>query len=323
MTTSRTELTIGIGIWMLCSVGMVVFNKMAIMAFPAECSLVVLQMLTAVILVPLFCWSAIRAGSRKDVLRWCMVVPFFAGMLLTSILALKHAPMSLTITFRGLSPIIALSFERCYPNPVKVNAQMLAAMFGMIVGVLLYASALEKQEWNGVFWIFLNNFFAIGDRLLQRLMLAENQRPVDISKTGVTLINNLLGMVPLMVVALLQGEMKQIPHMASELNGLGMFWVASSCLVGVAISYSGIWVQSLITATSFLVLVNANKFVIIFLEVFVVHSKQMLPRQIMGACVVILAGIGYGKARQIVEQENEAEERQALLANGKPTAGRV
>ena len=34
---------------------------------------------------------------------------------------------------------------------------------------------------------------AIGDRLLQRLMLAKEQHPVNISRAGVALINNVMG----------------------------------------------------------------------------------------------------------------------------------
>ena len=41
-----------------------------------------------------------------------------------------------------------------------------------------------------------------------------------------------------------------------------------SCLVGFGISYTGIWVQSMISAASFLVLVNANKFAIIIFGAF-------------------------------------------------------
>merc|ERR1712014_79733 len=103
------------------------------------------------------------------------------------------------------------------------------------------------------------------------------------------------------------------------------------------ISYTGIWVQSLISATSFLVLVNANKFAIIFLEAYILphwclqkpghhgisshhgeitsgcpdgifKGKDLSNMQILGAVVSIIGGIFYGKAREWAEAEIKEEE---------------
>merc|ERR1719189_332355 len=60
----------------------------------------------------IFCRQSLHVGSMRDLLRWCLVVPAYSGMLLTSILALKHAPMTLVVTFRALSPLLSLGIER-------------------------------------------------------------------------------------------------------------------------------------------------------------------------------------------------------------------
>lgn len=300
------ELPVGISVWMVCSIGMLLFNKMAITVFPVECSLVALQMSTTVIVMLVFCWSSLHVGSKRDVLRWMLVVPFFTGMLLTSILALKAAPMSLVVTFRAISPLVSLGVERFYPNPLRVTKEMVLSLAMMIVGVGFYTAGLDKTHIEGIGWVLLNNFFAIGDRLLQRYMLARDQNPVDISKTGVTLLNNLLGMMPLLLIAFVRNEFAEVPAAVAHLDTKGAAIVAASCIVGVGISYAGIWVQSLISATSFLVLVNANKFVIIFLEAFIMHTKHIETVQIVGASTAILGGVAYGLARQAAEA-SEAE----------------
>lgn len=305
------ELMMGVSLWMTCSLGMIVFNKLAITAFPVECSLVALQMAVAVVFLVVFCRSSIHIGSRQDVLRWSMVAPFFTGMLLTSILALKNAPMSLVVTFRAISPLVALIVERFYPNPIRLTGGMFVSMGLMLAGVLIYSAGCDVTHVRAIFWVFLNNFFAIGDRLLQRLMLASDQSPVDISKTGVTLLNNVLGMIPLCFVALFTREYVEVPDAVASLTTSGAILVAVSCIVGIGISYTGVWVQSRINATSFLVLVNANKFFIIFLECYIMHTKQITAIQALGASIAILAGIMYGKAREAA-QSQEAEERKAL-----------
>eukprot|EP00928_Gymnodinium_smaydae_P087817 TRINITY_DN72011_c0_g1_i1.p1 TRINITY_DN72011_c0_g1~~TRINITY_DN72011_c0_g1_i1.p1 ORF type:complete len:346 (+),score=64.04 TRINITY_DN72011_c0_g1_i1:133-1038(+) len=281
---------------------MMVFNKLAIRAFPVSCTLVALQMAFSA-LAMLCCWNSLHIGSVSDVLRWSMVVPFFSGMLLTSILALEYAPMTLVITFRGLSPLVSLMVERFYPNPIQLSVPMIASVGVMVLGCGIYTIGMERKHIAGIGWAALNIFLAVGDRLLQRLMLAKDQSPVDISKTGITFLNNLFGMVPMVIAALLTGEYEAVPGALDALDLVGATWVAASCIVGLAICYTGIWAQSLISATSFLVLVNANKFFIIFLEAFVLRTKSIALPQILGAVITILGGISYGKAREAIEQQ--------------------
>lgn len=319
---TASETMFGISSWMLCSVGMMVFNKLAIQAFPMECTLVALQMSFAALMMLVCCWRSLHVGSMRDVLRWSMVVPFYTGMLLTSILALKHAPMTLVVVFRVASPLVSLMVERFYPEPLRISPLMVLSMGLMFTGACMYTMHLPRSSLKGIEWVLLNIFLAVGDRLLQRLMLAKDQCPVDISKTGVTLLNNFLGMVPLLLVAFWKKEFAEVPAAVAKLDATGMIWVSCSCVVGVGISYCGIWAQSLISATSFLVLVNANKFAIIFLEAFIIGNKTLTPMQWMGASVTILAGIGYGKARELVEADskNEKQERQPILAAAQATS---
>merc|ERR1719473_933558 len=205
--------------------------------------------------------------------------------------------------------------EQFYPNPARVSVEILGSMLLMLVGCGMYTSGMNGPGYTGIFWVMLNSFFAVGDRLLQRLMLAQDQHPVDISKTGVTLINNLLGVLPLFPVMYFTGELFEAPAALGKLGGdpRGIALVIVSCAVGVGIGYTGIWVQSLISATSFLVLVNVNKFAIIFIEAFIMHEKTLTTTQIVGASISIVAGIAYGKARENVDAAaRQAEEKLPL-----------
>jgi len=312
--SSKAQMFTAVASWMVCSVGMIVFNKKAIAAFPVACTLVAAQMLFAAVLMGTICWNTLHFGSLRDVLRWCRVVPFYVGMLLTSILALKNAPMSLVVVFRALSPLFGMVIERLYPNQMKITPALLGTMALMLAGAGLYCTGVDNNSIQGVGWVMLNNLLALCDRLLQRLMLAPDQRPVDISKTGCTLLNNSLGMFPLLVVAAISGEFSKVGGALAQLNGVGCVWVTASCLVGAGISYAGIWVQSMITATTFLVLVNTSKFIIIIFESYIMKTKFMRPLQVLGAAVTILAGVLYGKVRQSIEESLiENAEKKALI----------
>jgi len=312
----HSEAAMGVGSWIVCSIGMMVFNKLAITAMPLECTLVATQMAFCVISMLAFCWQSLHVGSMRDLLRWCLVVPLYAGMLLTSVLALKYAPMTLVVTFRALSPLLSLAIERFYPEPIRVSPGMIASIGAMVLGTVLYVSEMPTSDWSGVQWAVANIFFAVGDRLLQRLMLAKDQCPVDMSKTAITLVNNLAGALLLIVAAGLHGEFGEVAGAFEAMDVWGGFAVASSCIVGVGISYTGIWAQSLISATSFLVLVNANKFVIIFIEVLAMRKAPLGRLQVIGAVLTIAAAAAYGKARELLElSQSKAcdNERQPLV----------
>jgi hypothetical protein len=307
---AKAETYIGIMSWMTCSIGMMVLNKRAIQAFPVPCTLVGIQFLFTALVVIVVAGKSIHIGSRKDLIRWCRAIPFFtAGMILSSVLALKEAPLTLVITMRVLSPLMSLPIEMCFPNPIKLSGPMIISLVVSLIGMGIYISIMDFNEGNlaGIGWTLANNGFAVVDRLLQRLMLAKDQDPVDISTAGATLLNNTLGIIPLLCGGLLSGEFSQVPEAVRSLDSVKLFWVLSSCFVGAGISYTGVWVTSLISATSFLVLINANKFFIIFLEVGVMKSKELSFWQAIGAAISILAGIAYGKARDAVHSVEKEE----------------
>mmetsp|Transcript_33766 Transcript_33766/g.63124 ORF Transcript_33766/g.63124 Transcript_33766/m.63124 type:complete len:318 (-) Transcript_33766:82-1035(-) len=314
-----TSMTMEIEILLACtancfsSVGMLLFNKLAVQAFPLECSLVWVQLFFAAAFMAIFAFPWIHIGSLRDFLRWCIVVPFYCGMLLTSILALKHAPMSLLIVMRNASPLAALLIERFYPEPLHISQFMLASIAMMLVGALLYVSDLPREHYQGIGWILLNSFIAVMDRCLQRLLLSKDQQPVDISKAGITLINNMMGLVPVGIAAYATGEIDLLPGKYAAMTTMDKVYVSLSCIIGLSICYTGIWAQSLISATSFLVMVNANKFAIICIEAFGMHTKVLTMDQFLGACLSILGGILYGKARSAIEQE-VAERKQLVPA---------
>lgn len=129
---------------------MLLFNKFAVQDFPLECCLVWAQLFFAASCLSLFAFPYIHVGSARDLLRWCMVVPFYCGMLLTSILALKTAPMSLVIVLRNTSPLGTLVIERFYPEPLRISSFMLGSIFLMIGGEQLPScSFVGSGYWRG------------------------------------------------------------------------------------------------------------------------------------------------------------------------------
>lgn len=303
----HAEIFAGVGSWLVCSVGMLVFNKVAVTVLPLQCTLVILQLVFTVLVMLGCCWNLLHIGSSKDLLRWLIVIPFFTGMLLTSMFALSAASLTTVVTFRAVSPLVAMTVEQFYPNPLRVTRSMVGSIVTMIGGAVLYAGVMGVSDRSAIAILLINNCFGISDRLLQRLMLAKDQNPVDMSKTAITLVNNAGGAIVLVVAAFFHHEVSAIPGAFARLSHLDIFWIVASCIVSVGLSYCGVWAQSLISATSFIVLINASKFGVIFCEAFVWRTKKLTWAQVIGASIVVLASMAYGKAREHAERENKAE----------------
>eukprot|EP00913_Durusdinium_trenchii_P007268 g6832.t1 len=134
----------------------------------------------------------------------------------------------------------------------------------------------------------------------------------ETARGGITFINNAVGLIPVAIAAYCQGEFQRLPLVAATLTPMetGFFvaktedqlYIALTCFIGLSICYTGIWAQSLISATSFLVMVNANKFVIIGIEAFGMQTKVLTTVQLLGGTISILGGVLYGKARQAIEE---------------------
>lgn len=302
MLTQAAHLSAAIALWMSCSVGMMLFNKMALFYFQEQCTLVGLQMIFTVLCMLTVCRKSLHIGSWWDALLWTRDVPFFVGVLLTSMFALKHSPMSLVVVFRVLAPLASLMAERFFPTPLQVSSAMVLSIGVMIFGCALYASGIHASSLVGIGYVALNVAFSLGDRLVQRLMLAKDQQPVDISVSGCAFLNNLLGMIPIVALAFALGEVSRLPVAFNEMPLMGYVWIALSCVAGLGISYLGFVVTSMVSATSVLVLVNVNKFVIIFIEYFFLSTKRLNAIQIGGAFVTILGGACYGHARDRIEK---------------------
>jgi len=308
----RLEIVGGMVLYAFCSVGMMVFNKLAITALPLACTLVGIQMAFAVVMM-LCAFPSLHFGSLWDVLRWSCVAPFFTGMLLTSIVALEHAPMSMVVVFRVLSPFFSLLIERFLPNPHRISALLVVSMGIMVAGAGVYSAGLPVDNlFSGLPWIIFNMLLAVADRLVQRSMLAQDQAPVDISLSGVTLLNNLWGCMFMLIAAVVLGELQELPVLLKSLGSEHVIWILCSCFVGTCISFTGIFVQKRISATSFLVLINVNKFGIIFLEAFVMGTKTLSTSQIFGGSVAISGGVLYGQARRAIEESAKGETQPLL-----------
>ena len=129
--------------------------------------------------------------------------------------------------------------------------------------------------------------------MLQRHFLAVQK--VEVSKPALMLLNNGIGAVLALVVLLVMApkEFKLLYQSIRHKPGTALS-VAASCALGCAISYTGLWLQRLVTATSFMVLGSLTKLTVIAWGI-VVFGDVSGVLSVLGAALSVAGGFAYAR----------------------------
>ena len=152
--------------FMVCSAGMLVFNKLVLRRVGLPITVVMIQMaFTSMVLVVTPC--GIRFGSMRDVLRWSLTVPFlFTLMLATSMLALDHATMGAIIVVRNVAPIVTMVIERLFQERIELSTSVVASLLFVCAGVGLYTSHDVHFSPVGMAFMMANMTSAVLERIM-------------------------------------------------------------------------------------------------------------------------------------------------------------
>lgn len=279
--------------FMLCSAGMMVFNKLILRSITGlPITLVMIQMaFTALCLVVAPC--GVHFGSLRDVMRWTLTIPFlFTLMLASSMLALDYASMGAIIVVRNVAPIVTMVIERLFQEKIEISGKMVGSLLVVIAGVALYTSHDVHFSPVGMAYMGLNMVSAVLERLLQRKMIAVE--PIDVSKGGMMLLNNAFALVPMGALLVFFGEHHKWARLRSltVMDGALLF---VSCINAVGISYAGINAQGYVSATTFMVLSNLNKFVVVAFGMIVLREASSW-QAVVGCTAALFGGVLYAQA---------------------------
>eukprot|EP00467_Chlorarachnion_reptans_P025748 CAMPEP_0114495910 /NCGR_PEP_ID=MMETSP0109-20121206/5481_1 /TAXON_ID=29199 /ORGANISM="Chlorarachnion reptans, Strain CCCM449" /LENGTH=444 /DNA_ID=CAMNT_0001673133 /DNA_START=69 /DNA_END=1403 /DNA_ORIENTATION=- len=290
-TYSWIDVFLSVIAFMASSAGMAIANKMAVTALKLPMLLIGIQCATTIaLLIPFY--HTIKLGSWKDRARWFPVSLAFVGMLATSMMAYKNCSLGTVVVIRMISPLLGLLVELSFNRAKFVASPHTFASLGVIMlGVVLYAifqKGIQGQMW-GIIFMILNMFIATGERLAQRYLMAES--PVDMSDSGLMLYNNSVCTLAMPLMMLAFNEWPMVDAITHVSVG-GWAFIVWSCMCGACISYTAFRAQRRISATSFLVVVNMNKFVVVAYGIIAL-GEAYRPLAGVGCALALLGGAYY------------------------------
>merc|ERR1719291_1404365 len=284
------------GVYMVASLAMNILNKRAAQAFEGTCLLVTMQMLVSVLVIVCMERDKLKVDKWADFLRW-LIVPFaFAGMLGTSMFAFKEASLTTILIIRNILPILSSGFEKVLFNqPESMCWKVVMSLVVTLVGSVLYGFVDVSATNLGKVLILVNCAFTIVDRLVQAHLLRGN-RDFSMSISMCMLVNNSLGIVPMLVLSALKGETANWGHALTSADKNTWFLVVMSGLCGASLSYVGLRTQQLVSGTTVLVVQNCNKLLIISIGMGLFHERLTLT-SCQGCILSLLGCLAYGYLR--------------------------
>jgi drug/metabolite transporter (DMT)-like permease len=283
-------------LYIFASLAMNVLNKKAAKAFEGTCLLVIIQMLVSIVVIICMEYDKMKLDKWADFMKW-LIVPFaFAGMLGTSMFAFKEASLTTILIVRNILPILTFGFEKALFNqPESVCWKVVMSLVVTLAGSVLYGFVDVSATNLGKVLILVNCGFTIVDRLVQAKLLKGN-KDFSISIAMCMLLNNALGIVPMVILAMVTGEVTHWGHSLVSANLDTWFLVVMSGLCGASLGYVGLRTQQLMSGTTVLVMQNFNKLLIISLGMFLFH-EHMTALSLLGCLVSLLGCFAYGYLR--------------------------
>ena len=194
---------------------------------------------------------------------------------------------------RNCSPIITFVFEAIFQEAMPMTPPALVALLVMTSGVVLYTYNDVTLTGTGLFACFVDIFVGIIAALLQRRYIA--LYPVNISFGGMVLLQNVIGVLPDIALVFAIGEPRKWDNLQGHPAGDYLMF-ALSCVLGLTMGWASINAQQYVTATTMMVMGNANR-ILIILGGAIFVGEQYTWLGIFGIILAISGSIWYGYTR--------------------------
>ncbi|ORC84349.1 GDP-mannose transporter [Trypanosoma theileri] len=283
-----------IAIYSVSSMGMMLSNKLAVVALPLPCTLVLMQMVvTLVLLIPFR--SQVERLKLQNVQKWIPAATLFASMLYTSMESFANANLSTVLTFRNLGPIFTTVAEY-YVLGERVNDEIILSQFVIFLGAVIYGWANSTFTMIGLFWMLLNLFAQGLYGILIKHMTTNVPEFSSATKYTLALYNNVIALPMVFVLFLHHNEMMFLNLVVPSVTSSGWFWIGVTCFCGFMISTSGFGLQKLVSAATFIEINNLTKFVNILIGVVFLHDRIGFVDG-SGCLIALAAGAWYASAK--------------------------
>lgn len=222
--------------------------------------------------------------ERRRILPLFLYTNMFALSLFSNMKALMLTNVGAVIAARSCLPLIVCVIEFLLMGRSLPNRRSVASLMGVVGGASVYVlndsgikvTGTEGIFWIGSWWVLVALQMTYGKVLTDKIVMSQWER---------VFYNNFFAIPP--TIALYYGMGENQKQMLSKDGALS--YLMLSCVVGVAISYSGWKCRSVVTATTFTLVGVLNKMITVMFAVILWPKDSSVPKTL-----ALVACVGFG-----------------------------
>jgi solute carrier family 35 protein len=248
------KITFALVAYASCSSLMLIINKLAVYYLPAPSVLLTMQLaFSAAAIAGLTTLGVVDA----DALDWKKAKPFvavalgFLGALYANVKTLQYANVETFIVFRSSSPILISALDYVFLGRELPNARSMGALAAVACGAAAYVLTDANFEVRAYGWVFVWYCTFAFDQIFIKWIISHHVDTVGLSVWGRSYYTNALSVPPVLFLAMVTNEAEILRTF--EWTFAATLTVTASCVMGILMSYSGMLLRGLISATSFTV----------------------------------------------------------------------
>jgi drug/metabolite transporter (DMT)-like permease len=285
--------------YFIVSSTMLLFNKACMIVLPAPCTVTLLQVsVTALLLAAAWCCSLvdIQAVSRVTLSHYVLYSLVFVLGINFTMRALASTNVETVLLFRSCSPVLVSAIDTiCLGREIPSRRSCLA-MLCIVLGGTWFAWSELRTHTSSMMrdGLFVNTV----NLVLTAVLMTWGKHVTDTNDVNLTtsvFICNVTSIAPILALAILEKE-HLIIREHRWLSVYAVSVLATSCVMGTALSYLGWKMRVMMSAASFTVVGVLNKIFTVLVNVVVWQDHAMWSSTI-GLLVSLIAGCFYQQSR--------------------------
>ena len=304
-------------VYSIVSASMLLINKMCLHVVPLPGLVSVVQFVFAAVSIALIKVSGVAIVDDfewRKVRAYLLYVGLFVIGIFTNMKSVQKANVETVIVFRACCPIVVSVLEAGFLGRQLPNARSACALLVIVLGALGYVSsdsAFKKQGMAAYSWVSAYTVVTAIQMAYGKYIVGKDMNFQ--SMWGPTQYTNVLSIPPMIAIALVTNEPERLPTV--EWSSYAITLLSASCVVGLAISFTGWYCRALVTATCYTVLGVANKMLTVMAN-NLVWDQHASSVGILWLMVCLAGASGYKQAPMRDEKADRVAEE--LLMKPKP-----
>ncbi|OUS45350.1 integral membrane family protein [Ostreococcus tauri] len=269
-----------------------VMNKVAVTYIPAANFILLCQFVATSVLLKVAHWMGlvtVEPLTKEIAVAFLPLAISFFALLLAGMEVMQRAPLETFIAVKSLTPVAFSINEYLFLGRALPTPKSLLALVGIVFGAVMYVNLDIFSSRTAYAFCLLFIVAAVSEGLIAKHTIDK----IKLNNWSRSFNINVLSIPLALGLFLASGESKALQETAiTQVAG----WVLTgSCVMGLGMSFSTMWIRETLSATSVSVVATCNKFLSELVN-WVIWDKHTTVEGTYAILIIMTCGIFYEQA---------------------------